>query len=57
MELKRLLFISTGIILGVLAREYLTGVYNIIFQSVLWTGMIAIVIDITINKYKNSKLE
>lgn len=42
--LLRLLFILIGIFAGNLARNYLTGVYSIIFESLLWSGLIIIII-------------
>lgn len=52
MEASRLLIILTGILLGILAREYLEGWYSVIFESILWTVIIALIIN-KFRKHKN----
>lgn len=47
----RLLSILSGILVGVLAREFLVGWYSIIFQSLMWTVLIALII----HNVKNNK--
>lgn len=50
----RFLFILSGILLGVLAKQYFVGVYSIIFQSLVWTVLIALTIHNVKNKYNSS---
>lgn len=49
----RFLFILSGILLGVLAKQYFVGVYSIIFQSLVWTVLIALTIHNVKNKYNS----
>ena len=54
--LLRLLFVLIGILAGNLARNNLTGVYSIIFESLLWGGLIIIIIyNVKIHNKKRKK--
>lgn len=53
MEPVRLLFILFGILIGALTREYLVGWYSIVFQSIVWTVIIVLVVH-KFKEYRNS---
>lgn len=50
--IRRTLFLMFGLFLGVVAKNYLTGWYSIIFESIMLTGLIAVTIEIFRNRKK-----
>ena len=49
---RQILFLWFGIFLGVAANHYLEGWYSVIFESLMLTGLIAVIIQIVKNRKK-----